>query len=207
MNNLSLRQATILKNDHALFEPIDLEIRAGEPVILIGPSGIGKSSLLAWIAGLLPPPLKGQGHVVLNGKEMMAIPAHRRKIGLLFQDGLLFPHLSVQGNLAFGLAPGLPRTAITEALRVAGLQGFEHRNPASLSGGERARIALMRCLLSAPQALLLDEPFSELDPGHRIHMRSFLLDQAKNLPLLIVSHDPRDADDGRKIELIPCVSE
>jgi len=197
MTILSIERATILKDDVPLFRPLDLRVQPGRPVTVTGPSGSGKSSLLSWMTGVLPAPLAGTGRVLLDDVLLNELPAHRRRLGILFQDDLLFPHLSVGENLAFGLAEGRKaerRDRVGEALRIAGLQGFEHRDPRSLSGGERARVALMRCLLSEPLALLLDEPFSKLDPQIRRQMRDFLMQHAQGLPVLLVSHDPRDAE-------------
>lgn len=199
MNELRIENATIVKSGAALFQPVQIHARAGAPVLITGPSGVGKSSLLAWIAGVLPPGLTGQGDISLNNVPMNATPAHRRRIGIMFQDDLLFPHLSIAENLAFGMRKGEPRAQIGEALRIAGLEGAEDRDPRTLSGGERARISLMRCLLSRPLALLLDEPFSKLDPSLWERMRSFVLDQARELPILLVSHDPRDMERSENI--------
>jgi putative thiamine transport system ATP-binding protein len=204
MTNLILEAATIVRNGRPLFRPLDLCVRPGRPVSVTGPSGSGKSSLLSWITGVLPPPLVGGGRVLLDEKVLNGLPAHRRRVGILFQDDLLFPHLSVGENLAFGLAPGQPRERVGQALGIAGLEGFEDRDPAQLSGGERARVALMRCLLSDPLALLLDEPFSKLDPARRAQMRGFVFHHARKLPILLVSHDPADrAPDGEIAELVP----
>ena len=207
MTILSIERATILKDGVPLFRPLDLAVRPGRPVTVTGPSGSGKSSLLSWMTGVLPAPLVGTGRVMLDDVSLDELPAHCRRLGILFQDDLLFPHLSVGENLAFGLAEGPKaerRERVAEALRIAGLQGFEHRDPRSLSGGERARVALMRCLLSEPLALLLDEPFSKLDPHIRRQMRDFLMQHAQGLPVLLVSHDPRDAEgEGEIVALAP----
>jgi putative thiamine transport system ATP-binding protein len=120
----------------------------------------------------------------------------KRRVGLLFQDDLLFPHLSVAGNLGFGLKPGPNRARIIEAaLADAGLAGFGQRDPATLSGGQRARVSLLRVLLSEPEALLLDEPFSKLDPALRAQFRNFVFDSARQagLAVLLVTHDFEDA--------------
>jgi putative thiamine transport system ATP-binding protein len=178
-----------------LFEPVSCRVEAGRPVTLMGPSGAGKSSLLAWLTGVLPVGLAGEGEVLLDGVSVLALPAHRRRLGILFQDDLLFPHMSVGENLAFGLAPGTSdrHARVEQALAGVELTGFAGRDPATLSGGERARVALLRVLLSEPRALLLDEPFSKLDLTLRDRFRSLVFQSATHLPVLLVSHDPQDS--------------
>ena len=140
------------------------------------------------------------GRVFLNGTQIDTLAPQDRHVGILFQDDLLFPHLSVGGNLAFALPAhikgrGLRRDAVEQALLTADLAGFADRDPATLSGGQRARVAVMRVLLSQPRALLLDEPFSKLDATLRDQFRRFVFDQARKqaLPTLLVTHDPDDA--------------
>ncbi|OKH89003.1 ATP-binding cassette domain-containing protein [Thalassospira sp. TSL5-1] len=180
---------------------LDLTVAPGEIVTLMGPSGAGKSSLLGYICGTLAPGFTCQGRVWLKGREIGTLPPQDRHVGILFQDDLLFPHLSVGGNLAFALPAdirgrGPRRDKIDQALEIAGLAGFADRDPATLSGGQRARVAVMRVLLSAPSALLLDEPFSRLDAKLRSQFREFVFDQARQqqLPTLMVTHDPEDAN-------------
>lgn len=176
---------------------LSLTIAPAQVVTLMGPSGCGKSSVLAAIAGALTPAFTLSGGVVLNGRDLTRLPAHKRRVGLLFQDDILFPHLSVAGNLGFGLPARTPDRAarIEQALADAGLPGMGPRDPATLSGGQRARVALMRTLLSGPEALLLDEPFARLDVALRAQMRDFVFTTARahGLPVLLVTHDPDDA--------------
>jgi putative thiamine transport system ATP-binding protein len=157
----------------------------------------------------LPAGLSGEGEVLLDGTSMLDLPAHRRRLGILFQDDLLFPHMTVGENLAFGLPCGANRAArrnrIEQALACVELSGFAGRDPSTLSGGERARVALLRVLLSEPRALLLDEPFSKLDMTLRDRFRSLVFQSATHLPVLLVSHDPQDsvAAGGDALELRP----
>ncbi|MGF1659579.1 MAG: ATP-binding cassette domain-containing protein [Rubrimonas sp.] len=176
---------------------LDVDVGPGEIATVMGPSGAGKSTLLAAIAGAAPPDFEVSGRVLLDGGDVTGLPIERRRIGLLFQDDLLFPHLSVGGNLGFGLPRGAPDRAarIEAALDEAGLAGFGPRDPATLSGGQRARVAVMRALLAEPRALLLDEPFSRLDADLRARFRGFVFERlrARGLPALLVTHDPDDA--------------
>lgn len=179
---------------------LTLTIAAGEVATIMGPSGSGKSTALAAITGTLAPEFTRTGRILLNGNDISHEPTRRRGIGLMFQDPVLFPHLSVGGNLAFALpahvrgrAARQPR--IEEALASAGLKGHADRDPATLSGGQKARVALLRTLLAEPSALLLDEPFSRLDADLRAQIRAFTFDRARQagIPTLLVTHDAEDA--------------
>ncbi len=206
---LELRDVAIRRQGERLFAPLSCQVQPGRPVTIMGPSGAGKSSLLAWLTGVLPAGLAGEGDVLLDGVSVLSLPAHRRRLGTLFQDDLLFPHMSVGENLAFGLPPGpdrnIRRGRIDQALADVELPGFANRDPMTLSGGERARVALLRVLLSEPRALLLDEPFSKLDLTLRDRFRSLVFQSAPHLPVLLVSHDPQDsvAAGGDVLELRP----
>ena len=183
-----------------LVREFGVAVAPGEVVTVMGPSGVGKSSLLAWACGTLPAGVSGSGRVRVDGVEVGRLPPHRRRIGILFQDDLLFPHMSVGDNLLFGLDPSVRgraarRAAVAEALAEAELEGMAARDPATLSGGQRARVALMRVLLSRPRALLLDEPFGRLDMALRARFRAMVFDtaRARGLPVLLVTHDAADA--------------
>lgn len=185
---------------HPLLPPLTLHIPAGCVHTLMGPSGSGKSSLLAAVAGTLPPNLHFAGHIHLNGQRIDHWPTERRRVGLLFQDALLLPHLNVLENLLFAVPAG-PRAArlqaATQALQDMGLTHAAAADPATLSGGERARVALARALLAQPQALLLDEPFAQLDAPLRARMRQLLQNtvRQRHIPALLVTHDPADVAD------------
>jgi putative thiamine transport system ATP-binding protein len=198
-NSLVLDDVALAVGRHHLLGPLSLTAGSGEIVTVMGPSGCGKSSLLAYICGTLDRALTGTGRVLLNGRDVTALPIEVRRIGILFQDDLLFPHMTVGENLAFGLAPevrGVDRVvAVRAALADVDLDGFADRDPMTLSGGQRARVALMRVLLSAPQALLLDEPFSRLDTAMRTQTRAlvFAMIKQRRVPTLLVTHDDEDA--------------
>ncbi|UWQ16037.1 ATP-binding cassette domain-containing protein (plasmid) [Aliiroseovarius sp. M344] len=179
---------------------VDTHVAPGAVLTIMGPSGVGKSTLLSAIIGTLDRDFTLAGHIRLMGRDLTPLPPDERCVGILFQDALLFPHLNVGANLAFGLAQGGTRTErrakIDAALAEVGLDGFADRDPATLSGGQRARVALMRMLLSEPHALLLDEPFSGLDAELRGQVRQLVFDHAKAraLPVLLVTHDREDAE-------------
>jgi putative thiamine transport system ATP-binding protein len=197
---LILRDVAIDLNGQRLVR-LDANVRPGEVLTVMGPSGVGKSTLLAFVAGFLGRDFSASGTIVLNGRDVTALPPEKRGIGLLFQDALLLPHLSVAGNLLIGLAPSVKgraarRRAVEEALAEVGLEGFADRDPARLSGGEASRVALMRTLLARPAALVLDEPFSRLDTTLLGQVRVLVFAEARKygLPVLLVTHDPADAD-------------
>jgi putative thiamine transport system ATP-binding protein len=195
---LVLRNVTIAKGGVTLLS-VSHDIAPGAVLTVMGPSGVGKSTLLAFVTGTLAADFTATGQVELDGHDITHAPAHQRRVGILFQDDLLFPHLSVGANLAFGLKAGGSSAEraekVSEALSEVGLDGYADRDPATLSGGQKARVALMRMLLSEPCALLLDEPFSRLDAALRAQVREMVFDRAKarGLPVLMVTHDADDA--------------
>jgi putative thiamine transport system ATP-binding protein len=196
---LTLDRLCIERGTERLIE-LDARIAPGRTLTLMGPSGIGKSTVLAAVTGTLDAAFTLHGRVLLDGRDITGLPTEDRHVGILFQDELLFPHLSVGGNLAFGLPPGGSRAErrarVAEALAEVDLAGFADRDPATLSGGQKARVALMRMLLSQPRALLLDEPFSRLDTALRDQTRRLVFDlaRARGLPVLLVTHDAADAE-------------
>ena len=168
---------------------VSLSIRAGEVVALLGPSGCGKSSLLRAVAGLEP---LAAGTVSWDGSSLARVPVHRRGFGLMFQDGQLFAHRSVAGNVAYGLPRG---SSVDDLLALVGLAGYGDRSVETLSGGERQRVALARALAPRPRLLLLDEPLSALDRTLRerlaVDLRAALV--ATGTTALFVTHDHDEA--------------
>ena len=200
-NVLQLQDVSLRLGGRLLLAPLSLTVQGGEVVTVMGPSGCGKSSLLAYICGMLDPAFQAAGRILVGGVDVTDRPPEQRRIGILFQDDLLFPHLSVGENLAFGLPSAVQgrqrrRERVAAALAEAELAGFAERDPATLSGGQRARVALLRMLLSEPAALLLDEPFSKLDADLKSKFRQTVFDHARqrSLPVLLVTHDPADAE-------------
>jgi len=181
-----------------LIENLNIKIENGEILCVFGESGVGKSSLINVISGVHDENFSFEGEIRLNGKNLNNTPTEKRKIGLLLQDGTLFPHLTVEQNLFFGMKKSLKRSEknnlIIEYLDKANMSGFQDRYPNSLSGGQKARVACLRAILSEPDALLLDEPFSSLDPSQRDSFRQFVVKHVKkaNIPCLLVTHDEGD---------------
>lgn len=176
-------------------------VAPGAVLTVMGPSGAGKSTLLAYVGGFLDGAFSASGRVLIDGEDITTLPAERRRVGLLFQDALLFPHMSVLGNLLFAVPEAVRgrearQVRALDALAGVDLDGLGDRDPDTLSGGQKARVALARVLLSEPRALLLDEPFSRLDAGLRRQMRELVFAKAREsgLPTLMVTHDPADAD-------------
>ena len=197
---LSLDRIHIELRGHVLVPALTIDIMPGQCVTVTGPSGCGKSTLLAYIAGTIDRVFQATGGVRVGDTDLTLLPPEKRRIGIQFQDDLLFPHLSVGGNLAFALGPEVRdkderRARIAQALVEADLAGFAGRDPGTLSGGQRARVALMRMLLSDPRVLLLDEPFNKLDAQLRSDFRRFVFAHARDrgLPTLLVTHDADDA--------------
>ena len=194
--NISLKWDSPKENPFV--KNLNLKIKNGNILCVFGKSGVGKSSLINVIAGITEDNLLFEGRIVLNGKILNDIPTEKRKIGLLLQDGALFPHLTVEQNIYFGMNRKLKSkeklNVINENLKNANMEGFQNRYPHTLSGGQKARIACLRAILSEPKALLLDEPFSSLDPEHRNTFRKFVIDKVKEskIPCLLVTHDETD---------------
>jgi putative thiamine transport system ATP-binding protein len=201
---LELVDVSLHLGTRPLLRGLNARIAPGEVLAVMGPSGSGKSSLLAFVAGLLEGPFSAAGDVRLDGASVVALPVQQRRIGLLFQDDLLFPHMSVRDNLLFALPAGekAQRVATADAaLAEAGLEGFATRLPATLSGGQRSRVSLLRALLAQPKALLLDEPFGKLDAALRAQMREFTFAtlRRRGVPTLLVTHDEADVPPGAQV--------
>ena len=192
---LSVRGLAVAYGDLRAVDGVDLDVAAGEVVALLGASGSGKSSLLRAVAGLED---VADGSVAWDGQGMVRVPVHKRGFGLMFQDGQLFEHRDVGGNIAYGLA-GLSRARrgerVREMLELVGLPGFERRRVTTLSGGQAQRVALARVLAPAPRLLLLDEPLSALDRALREQLATdvrAILRQGRSTALY-VTHDQDEA--------------
>ncbi|MFD8229132.1 ABC transporter ATP-binding protein [Streptomyces massasporeus] len=194
---LALREATVRFGGRAVLDAVDLEVAEHEIVCVLGPSGSGKSTLLRAVAGLQP---LDSGRVLLDGHDQAGLPAHRRGVGLMFQDHQLFPQRDVGGNVAFGLRMhGEPKRQraerVQELLDLVGLPGASRRAVAALSGGEQQRVALARALAPSPRLLMLDEPLGQLDRS----LRERLVVELKELfgrlgtTVLAVTHDQGEA--------------
>lgn len=187
-----------------LLQPLTLQVPPGVIHTVMGASGSGKSSLLAAVCGTLPAPLRFEGTITLNGTRIDTLPTERRQVGILFQEDLLFAHMTVFENLLFALPAG-PNSqrmaAVTQGLDDLEMAAFANADPATLSGGQRGRVALMRALLAQPQALLLDEPFSKLDTALRERLRDFVFKtvRKRSIPVLMVTHDVSDIADPQHV--------
>jgi len=194
---LALEGVRVVYEGRAVLDGLALSVGPREVVALLGPSGSGKTTLLEVIAGVFAP---DAGRVAWEGVDLAATPAHRRGFGLVFQDALLFPHLDVGRNVAFGLRMArLPRAEqaarVAELLALVELPGFEGRAVATLSGGEAQRVALARALAPRPRLMLLDEPFSGLDRDLRVRLAADVRSLLHRLgtPAVLVTHDEEEA--------------
>lgn len=206
---------TLYLDEQPLLTLPPLTVAPGEVLTLMGPSGCGKSSLLAALAGVLPPggPIRLAGEIRLGERLLTPLAPQARRIGMLFQDDLLFAHLTVAENLMFGMPAHLRgmaarRACALEALAEVGLEGQADKLPGQLSGGQKARVSLLRALLAEPEALLLDEPFSRLDKPLRAAFRTQVFERLKALgiPALLVSHDEEDAPGAILTLTTPCLT-
>jgi putative thiamine transport system ATP-binding protein len=201
VNHLKVGQSA---TQRLLLRDFSLACAPGQIITIMGQSGCGKSSLLAAIAGLEIEGLQADLIVKQSGQRIDQLPTSQRQIGLLFQDDLLFAHMSVRENLLFACpsGPAAQREAEADAgLKELGFEAFAHSSPLTLSGGQRARVSLMRTLLAKPKTLLLDEPFSKLDATLREQFRQFVFShvQRLKLPTLLVTHDAADVANGTQV--------
>lgn len=198
---LNLQSISIYSKQQTLLNDISVTVENGEILTLMGPSGIGKSSLLSYLTGTLAKELRGTGEIWLNQERIDRLPPEQRSLGLLQQSPLLFPHMTVAENLLFALkwqgSKQERREKVKNRLDEFGLTDLGERLPNQLSGGQQARLALLRTLLSDPKALLLDEPFSKLDRELRLQIRSLVKQQIEQaqIPVILVTHDQEDAED------------
>lgn len=199
---LSTTPLRLYLEESLLFSLPALQVAPGEVLTLMGPSGCGKSSLLAALAGVLPAsgPIRLEGDVTLGERSLTQLPPQARRIGMLFQDDLLFDHLTVAENLMFGMPASVKghrarREKAVATLAQVDLTSQADKLPGALSGGQKARVSLLRALLAEPEALLLDEPFSRLDKPLRAAFRELVFAQIKALaiPAILVTHDEEDA--------------
>lgn len=188
----------VLGYKRPLHDPLNFTVHAGEILAVLGPSGCGKSTLLSTIAGVIPP-LGGQ--VFLNGHDLANTPIHERRIGLVFQQPLLFGHLSLIDNIAYGLrAQNIDKPIARERAALlldwVGLTSVKDQRPWELSGGQAGRVALARALAPEPQALLLDEPYSALDTDTRLRIAQEVAEliREKGVPAIHVTHDKQEAE-------------
>jgi putative spermidine/putrescine transport system ATP-binding protein len=197
MSDLRLENLSKAYGSTVAVENLDLAVENGEMVAFLGPSGCGKTTTLRMVAGFVAPTT---GTIRVGGKDITGLPPNRRDMGMVFQSYALFPHMTVRGNVAFGLkarrAPaGEIAGRIADALRLVGLSGLEQRYPKQLSGGQQQRVALARILALRPKLLLFDEPLSNLDAKLRVQMRHEIrrLQKEVGITALFVTHDQEEA--------------
>lgn len=187
-----------------LIRALRVQVPPGAVHTVMGESGSGKSSLLAAVCGTLDPAFTFEGSISLSGARIDTLPTEKRRIGILFQDDLLFPHMTVRENLLFAVPAGAPaarEATVQQALAELEMPQYGSADPATLSGGQRSRVALIRALLAQPQALLLDEPFSKLDAALRQRMREFVFAavRMRRIPALLVTHDENDVAEAARV--------
>jgi len=197
MANIELKNIVKIYNREKILNNINLRIGDGEFMALVGPSGCGKTTTLKIIAGLIYPE---EGQIYLNRQNITNLPAEKRNIVMVFQDYLLFPHLTVRENISFGLkmlgySLNYRKNKARELLELVQLPGLENRYPTQLSGGQKQRVALARALALEPEVLLLDEPLSNLDPRLREDMRGLIekLHRQLKMTTIVVTHDQNEA--------------
>lgn len=209
--SLELHVRQLRSPQRVLVQNLHLQIAPGTVHTLMGESGSGKSSLLAAVCGTLDAAMRFEGDVMLDGERLDLLPTQQRRVGILFQDALLFPHMTVAENLLFAVprGPAGARAAqVSDALQSLELTELAHADPATLSGGQRVRVALARALLAQPRALLLDEPFSRLDAALRGRVRELVFGvvRERRIPALLVTHDVQDVADPALLTRLPAAA-
>ena len=201
---LNIQVRSLATSSALLLHDLVIDIPGGHIHTVMGASGSGKSSLLSAVCGTLDASLRFEGEISLGGRPIAHLPTEQRRVGILFQDDLLFAHMSVSENLLFAVPPG-PRqerlARVVQALRDIELPHLADANPATLSGGQRSRVALMRAFLAEPYALLLDEPYAKLDNALRERMRALVRQwvQERQIPALLVTHDAQDIAESSRL--------
>lgn len=197
MSSVKLVNITKSFDEKIVLQDINIDIKDGELVSLLGVSGCGKSTTLQLIAGLINP---DSGDIIFNDKSVLNTPTGKRDAVIVFQDYLLFPHMSVYENIEFGLKmkninKKIRKDKVNELIKLVKLNGYENKYPSELSGGQKQRVAIARTLAINPKVLLLDEPFSNLDINLRNEMREFVLNLQKklNITTILVTHDKEEA--------------
>jgi len=194
---VKIQHITKIFDNYKAVNDVNIDINAGEFFTLLGPSGCGKTTLLKTIAGFY---IQDEGEILFNGKNIVNIPAHKRNIGMVFQNYAIFPHMTVGENIAYGLkARNIKgeelKKKVIEALNMVELGDLVDREPAKLSGGQQQRVALARAIVIRPSILLMDEPLSNLDAKLRLKMRNDIKELQKKLGIttIYVTHDQQEA--------------
>lgn len=197
MTEVKLQNISKIYNGEETVKNLNLKVNKGEMISLLGPSGSGKTTTLKIIAGLVE---AEKGRIFIDGKSVDHVPTQKRGAVIVFQDHRLFPHMTVGGNIEFGLRmqrvpKEIRRKKVQEMLKFVGLEAHGGKFPGEISGGQKQRVAIARGLIVSPKVLLLDEPFSSLDQRLKEEMRSFIVDIQRTLKIttILVSHDKEDA--------------
>lgn len=193
MPALSITNITKSFDNQKVLDEVSINVKSNRVTAIVGESGSGKTTLLRIIAGLEKPE---HGKIVRDGDDITSFPPNKRNMGLVFQDYALFPHLSVEQNISFGVKKN-KSAAVKKMLTLIHLEDYQKRYPHELSGGQQQRVALARALAPSPSILLMDEPFSNLDPIRRKKLREQIqiLTKQTNLTIIIITHDIEDALD------------